>query len=195
MRPMNIISMGFTGLSILLNMGLGLINIHIPLSVFLVLLNLPVAIICAKSISKKFTLLSVLQIGLTSLFLEIFHFPKIFDNILLVLTLGAFIYGLALVLALKAGGSTGGTDFIALYVSNKIGKAIWEYVFVFNAVILLVFGYLFGWDYVGYSILFQYITTKLFQHSILDIQEQLFKLSQENLMKLLSNILKKFIMV
>ena len=55
---------------------------------------------------------------------------------------------------------TGGTDFIALYVSNKTGKSIWSYVFVFNACILCIFGYLFGWLYAGYSILFQFISTK-----------------------------------
>lgn len=162
MKPFNIISMGFTGLSILMSMGLKKIGIDIPLSVFIVSLNLPVAILCAKSISKKFTFLSVLQIVLTSLFLEIFHFPQMFnlDNMLLVVTIGAFVYGIGLVLALKAGGSTGGTDFIALYVSNKIGKPIWDYVFVFNALLLLAFGYLFGWEYAGYSIVYQYITTK-----------------------------------
>ena len=65
-----------------------------------------------------------------------------------------------IVLALKGNASTGGTDFIALYVSNKTGKSIWSYVFMFNACILCIFGYLFGWLYAGYSILFQFISTK-----------------------------------
>ena len=64
------------------------------------------------------------------------------------------------VIALKANASTGGTDFIALYVSNKIGKSIWTYVFIFNAFILIIFGFIVGWEYAGYSILFQFISTK-----------------------------------
>lgn len=63
-------------------------------------------------------------------------------------------------IALKGNASTGGTDFIALYVSNKLGRSIWSYVFVFNAGLLLIFGYMFGWEYAGYSILFQFISTK-----------------------------------
>ena len=65
-----------------------------------------------------------------------------------------------LVLALKSNASTGGTDFIALYVSNKINRSIWEQVFIFNALILCIFGYMFGWIYAGYSIVFQFISTK-----------------------------------
>lgn len=97
---------------------------------------------------------------LTSLFLKILTFPAIFDDILLNAVFGGFLMGISVVLALKGNASTGGTDFIALYVSNKTGKSIWSYVFVFNACILCVFGFLFGWLYAGYSILFQFISTK-----------------------------------
>ena len=45
-------------------------------------------------------------------------------------------------------------------MSNRLGKAIWQYVFAFNAGMLCVFGYLFGWKYAGYSIMFQFISTK-----------------------------------
>ena len=68
--------------------------------------------------------------------------------------------GVSLGIVLRAGASTGGMDFIALYVSNKIGKSIWSYVFIFNAVLLTIFGAMFGWEYAGYSILFQFISTK-----------------------------------
>lgn len=60
----------------------------------------------------------------------------------------------------KEMASTGGTDFIALYVSNKTGKSIWNYVFMGNVCILVIFGHMFGWKYAGYSILFQFISTR-----------------------------------
>ena len=63
-------------------------------------------------------------------------------------------------MALRGNASTGGTDFIALYVSNQKGKSIWEYVFVFNTIILVIFGAMFGWEHAGYSILFQFISTR-----------------------------------
>lgn len=155
----NLVPMGFTGLSVLFNMLLSKINIHISVSVFLVTLNLPVAFICAKNISKKFTLLSVLQIVSTSIFLEIFNFQPLFNNIFLEVVIGGFIYGFTTVFALKGEGSTGGTDFIALYTSEKTGKTIWGYIFAFNAGMILIFGYNVGWENAGYSIIFQFIVT------------------------------------
>ena len=67
---------------------------------------------------------------------------------------------MAIVIALKGNASTAGTDFIALYVSNKCGKSIWQFIFLFNCLMLCIFGALFGWLYAGYSIVFQFLTTK-----------------------------------
>ncbi len=73
---------------------------------------------------------------------------------------GGFLYGFAIAIALKGNASTTGTDFIALYVSNKMNKSIFEYIFVFNTLMLCVFGFMFGWVHAGYSILFQFLSTK-----------------------------------
>lgn len=159
-EPEHLVSMGFTGLSMLASRLLTRVGINISLSFFLAALNIPVAILCAKKISPKFTFLSLLQIFITSTGLKIFSFKPVFDSPLLVITIGGFIYGISTVLALKSGGSTGGTDFIALYVSNKINKSIWEEVFIFNAIILMIQGYMYGWENAGYSLIFQYVTTR-----------------------------------
>ena len=68
--------------------------------------------------------------------------------------------GIAIAIALKSGASTAGTDFIALYVSNKTGKTIWPYVFAGNCCVLGIFGAIFGWEHAAYSIVFQFISTK-----------------------------------
>ena len=123
-------------------------------------LNIPVAILCSRSISMRFTFYSMLQVLLSSLFLKILHFEPLFNDIFLDVVFGGFLYGIAIAIALRGNASTGGTDFIALYVSNKTGRSIWEYVFAGNVVILCIFGAMFGWLYAGYSILFQFVSTK-----------------------------------
>ena len=82
------------------------------------------------------------------------------DDVILNVAFGGFLNGMAITLALKANGSTGGTDFISLYVSNKIRKSIWNEIFLFNVFILIIFGAIFGWEYAGYSIVFQFISTR-----------------------------------
>ena len=151
---------GFTGVAILIDKIAGLYGQNISTSICILVLNIPVALACYKSISKKFTFLSTIQFITTSLLLKVLTFPALFDDVVLNVVFGGFLYGISVVLALKSSASTGGTDFIALYVSNKIGRSIWEQVFVFNAIILCIFGYMFGWIYAGYSIVFQFISTK-----------------------------------
>lgn len=159
-EPANLLSSGFTGVAILIDRITSLFGGNFPTSLGLIVLNVPVAILCYKNIGKKFVISSLCQVFLTSLLLNICTFPILFDDIVLNVCFGGFIYGISTVIALKGNSSTAGTDFIALYISNQKGKSIWEYVFLFNAIILCIFGAMFGWIYAGYSIVFQFISTK-----------------------------------
>ncbi len=160
-RPAGLLSGGFTGIAILIDRVTSLFGFNISTSLGMVVLNLPVAWACSRSISKRFTFFSLLQVLLASLFLRVLHFAPIFEDSILNVIYGGVLYGFAIVMALRGNASTGGTDFIALYVSNKTGNSIWTYVFVGNVILLCIFGAIFGWDYAGYSILFQFVSTKV----------------------------------
>ncbi|MFQ7470299.1 YitT family protein [Amedibacillus dolichus] len=160
MNPCNLLSSGFTGVAILLNKISNLFGFNFSTSLGILALNIPAALLAYKSVSHRFTLLSCIQFILTSVFLQFLDFSPLFDDLTLNVLFGGFLYGMSVVLALRANGSTGGTDFIALYVSNKIHKSIWDYVFIFNCSMLIIFGYLFGWEHAGYSIIFQLISTR-----------------------------------
>ena len=159
-EPANLLSSGFTGVAILIDRITSLYGFNFSTSLGLIVLNVPVAILCFKSIGKKFVISSLCQVFLTSFLLRICTFPPLFNDVILNVFFGGFVYGMSTVIALRGNTSSAGTDFIALYVSNKMGKSIWEYVFIFNALILCIFGYMFGWIYAGYSIVFQFISTK-----------------------------------
>lgn len=160
-EPAGLLSGGFTGIAILIDRVTSLAGFNISTSLGMIILNIPVAWACSRSISRRFTFFSLLQVFLASLFLKIFHFPPIFEDDILNVIYGGVLYGFAIVLALRGNASTGGTDFIALYVSNKTGNSIWAHVFMGNVILLCIFGVIFGWDYAGYSILFQFVGTKV----------------------------------
>lgn len=159
-RPANLLSSGFTGVALLLNMLTENSSIVIDTSFAIMALNIPVALLCYKSISPKFTIFSCLQFSLTSFLLTVCSFEPIFQDIVLNVAFGGVAYGASIVVALKGNASTGGTDFIALYFSNKYNKSLWQYVFIFNTIILLIFGMNKGWTLAAYSIIFQFISTK-----------------------------------
>lgn len=165
MMPCNLLSSGFTGVAILIEkITSAFFNFSFSASLGMILLNVPVALMCMKSISKRFTFFSLLEVFLASFFLKVIKVPPLFSDTLLNLIFGGFLYGVMTVIALKVNASTGGTDFIALYVSNKKGKSIFKYVFIFNASLLVIFGLMFGVEKAGYSILFQYISTKTIEY-------------------------------
>lgn len=190
MNPCNLLSSGFTGVAILIHKICNLFNIHFSISLGILMLNIPAALMCYKSVSKRFVFLSCLQFGLVSFFLNIFSFTPFFDDLVLNVLFGGFLYGIGITLALKADGSAGGTDFIALYISNKIHKSLWDYVFIFNTIILIIFGLFFGWVYAGYSIIFQFIQPKLFPVSITDMPRLLLK-SQPKIQTLSQRLIQK----
>lgn len=161
MYPINLLSSGFTGVAILVEkITSTFFGFSFPVSLGMLALNIPVALLCSKSISKRFTAFSLLQVFFASFFLKVLNFDPLFDDIMLNVIFGGFAYGIMTVIALKGNASTGGVDFVALYISNKRGKSIWSYVFIFNAALITIFGFMFGWEYAGYSILFQFISTK-----------------------------------
>lgn len=161
MEPLNLLSSGFTGLAILIErITSSFFGFTFSTSLGMLILNIPVALLCSRSISKRFVFFSMIQVFTVSLCLKAMHFNPLFDDQLLNIIFGGFIYGISALIALKGNASTGGTDFIALYISNRLGRSIWSQVFIFNATLLIIFGIMFGFQYAGYSILFQFISTK-----------------------------------
>ena len=124
-RPAGIISGGFTGMAMLVERLGGLWGLNIPMQV---------ALMCCRGISIRFTVFSLVQVFLSSIFLQVFNFTPIFTDEVLNVIFGGVIFGCAIVIALRGNASSGGTDFIALFVSNRTGQSIWSYVFFGNAV-------------------------------------------------------------
>ncbi len=159
MNPCNLISGGFTGIALFISRIGAKLGVNLPVSLLIICLNVPVALFCYKAISKRFVFLSALQFTLTSLLLEICSFQPLFYDLTINILFGGLLWGFSIGLALQAGGSTGGTDFIAQYVGNKIHHSIFEYVFYFNCGMYIAYGAGFGWIYAAYSIIFQYLST------------------------------------
>lgn len=101
------------------------------------------------------------MIILTGVFVEILPTTNITEDILLITIFGGILQGVALGIALRGNASSGGTDFIAMWISQKTHQPAWNYILGMNAVMLIVAGYLFGWDKALYSIIFQFCSTQI----------------------------------
>jgi uncharacterized membrane-anchored protein YitT (DUF2179 family) len=153
---------GFTGITLLLQEVFSkFLNIKIPFFIFYWGLNIVPAMICFKYVGKKFTVLSIWAIIAAGVFTDLVPGLNFTEDVLLCTVFGGIINGLAISLCLLAGATSGGTDFISIYVSEKTGRSIWNHILVGNVIVLLIFGFLFGWTRALYSIIFQFGSTQV----------------------------------
>lgn len=163
-RAGNLIPGGFTGLSLLLQRSaIVFFGVQLPYSLINIALNAIPAFIGFKIIGKKFTSYSVVMIVLNSFLVDLIPVTPITYDPLLVSVFGGILNGLAIVIALYGKASSGGTDFIAVYLSQKLKKPSWNFVFGINVVILLTAGWLFGFEAAMYSIIFQFVSTQIIE--------------------------------
>ncbi|MDR3276591.1 MAG: YitT family protein [Treponema sp.] len=155
---------GFTGLTLLIQeicQRYG--GFTIPFSVVLYALNAVPAVICFRFIGKRFALYSCLMIILCGIFTDwmpsmFIDFLQLHDS-LLSAVFGGLLNAVSIALCLYADGTSGGTDFIAIFISEKYKRDAWNYIFAGNCVILGLAAWLFALDKALYSIIFQFTTT------------------------------------
>ena len=155
---------GISGVSLLLQHIIkSIFHVTVPYSVFNILLNLFPVYIGFRYIGKKFTLYSILTILLSSIFVDILPDYIFTTDILLISIFGGIINGFAIALCLNVGTTTGGTDFISIYMSQQKGMDAWNYILFGNVIILLIAGAMFGWSIALYSIIYQFCSTQIIQ--------------------------------
>ena len=153
---------GATGLTLLIQRTIRMwFDVTVPYTLVNVLLNAFPVYIGFRYVGKKFTLFSCFNILLTSMLTDILPGIVITYDTLLLSVFGGIINGCAISLSLIMNTSTGGTDFIGMYLSEKKGIDSWNLVLGINVVILSLAGILFGWDKALYSIIFQFVSTQM----------------------------------
>lgn len=158
----NLIPGGFSGLALLIqNIFQKYFGLKLPFSILVYIFNIFPIYIGFKYIGKKFTLYSMVMIIVSGLLTDFIPGLKITDDILLCSIFGGICNAVSINCCLMADSSSGGTDFISIYVSEKTGKSAWNYIMAGNVCILIIAGILINWNAALYSIIFQYVSTQV----------------------------------
>ena len=164
---------GVTGLTVLIQrLSEKYLGIELPYSPINLLLNAFPVYIGFRYIGKKFTLLSLLMIFISGMVTDLLPTYVITDDPLLISVFGGILGGTAISLCLMADATSGGTDFIAIYLAQKHGMETWNLILAFNAVILSVAGFFFGWEESLYSIIYQFVSTQTLHALYRNYQQQ-----------------------
>ncbi|NKI31562.1 YitT family protein [Muricauda sp. DJ-13] len=157
---------GATGISLLITEVT-----TIPLSVLIIIVNIPFLILGYRVIGKQFTIKAVLAILGLALVLATVHFPEVTQDKLLVAVFGGFFLGAGIGLSIRGGGVLDGTEVLAIFLSKKIGAKIGDVIILINIVIFLAAAYLLSIEAALYSMLTYLAASKTLDFVVDGIEE------------------------
>lgn len=164
---------GFVGLSKLLQRLLASrLGLNVPYFAINVLFNIAPAVYAYFHVGKKFVMLSLFSVIVSSALTDLIPVFHLTDDMFLSAVMAAVIYGIGMTLIVNVDASCGGTDFIAMAISAKKKVAIWNYVMIFNFMILAVSAAFFSLEAALYSIVFQFISIQILNHGHLRYQRK-----------------------
>lgn len=125
---------------------------------FVLLLNIPLFILGLIYLGKRFVLLTIYAVTMMSLSMKFIPVHAISNDILLSSIIGGAIYGLAVGVLIRYGGSTGGTDIVSLILSKKRNWHVGSLNMVLNLIVVIISGLIFGWSITLYTVIALYVS-------------------------------------
>ena len=144
---------------------------EIPLSILIVVINIPFLIMGVSTISKQFALKSIIAIILLALSVHFIPFPVITNDKLLVAIFGGFFLGLGIGLSIRGGSVIDGTEVLAIFVSKKTSMTIGDVILILNVFIFSVAAYVFTIEISLYAMLTYLAASKTVDFVVSGIEE------------------------
>lgn len=158
---------GVTGVSMLLAAVLGL-----PLSILILLINIPFIALGYRQIGLQFAIKSALAMAGLSLCLAFVKYPDVTPDKLLTAVFGGFFIGAGIGLAMRGGAVLDGTEIAALLVSKKSHLLkVGDVILILNIFIFLAAAFFLGVEPALYSILTYAAASKTIDFIIHGIEE------------------------
>jgi uncharacterized membrane-anchored protein YitT (DUF2179 family) len=112
---------GATGISLLIAKLTGT-----PLSILLILINLPFLFLGFRVIGKEFTIKAVLAILGLAIVVATVNYPEITKDKLLIAVFGGFFLGAGIGLSVRGGAVIDGTEVLAIALSRRSGPICFQ---------------------------------------------------------------------
>ncbi|WP_235714635.1 YitT family protein [Neobacillus dielmonensis] len=150
--PHQLSSGGVTGIAFLIHQ-------FVPINTgwIVLLLNLPLFIFGLKYLGKRFILLTIYGVTVLSLSMRFFPIHAVSPDILLSCIIGGALYGAAIGMLIRFGGSTGGTDIISLFMAKRKNFQVGFLNTCMNALVVCLSGLFFGWNVTLYTVIAIYV--------------------------------------
>ena len=123
--------------------GITVIDKHVLQSIIYFVFNIPVFILGWLKIGKRFTVFSIINVALASLFISIipvsWESAVIYDSQLTRTLYAGILAGFSAAIAFKANVSSGGKDIISYYYANRKSEGVGKYNVTFNLIVVSLY--------------------------------------------------------
>ncbi len=150
--PHKLTSGGVTGIAFFIHHF-----IHVNTGWIVYFINIPLFILGLKNLGKRFILLTIYAVTVLSVSMKFIPIHAISPDILLSSIIGGAIYGLAVGVLIRFGGSTGGTDIISLIVAKKKNYQVGFLNTCMNLLVVILSGLIFDLNITLYTIIAIYV--------------------------------------
>lgn len=158
---------GVTGISMLLSNIFGW-----PLSILILVINLPFIAVGYKQIGKGFAIKSILAISGLALCLAFIKYPDVTSDKLLTAVFGGFFIGAGIGLAIRGGAVLDGTEIAALLISKSSGfLKVGDVILLLNVFIFGAAAWFLGIEPALYSMLTYFAASKTVDFLIHGVEE------------------------
>jgi uncharacterized membrane-anchored protein YitT (DUF2179 family) len=164
--PNGLIDGGVMGISLLVNS-----MSTIPLSLLIIVINLPFLFLGYRQISRGFALKSIIAIAILAVVVAFVPYPTVTDDKILVAVFGGFFLGAGIGLMIRGGGVIDGTEVLAIYLSRKNSLTVGDFILLFNILIFSVAARLLSVEIALYSILTYLAASKTVDFILEGIEE------------------------
>ena len=166
--PVKLYDSGISGTSMLLDQ---ITPEHYELSLFLLLLNIPIFLFGLKKQGFSFTVYSIYTIGIYSfmsyLIMKVlpinveFVSPLAGSDLLLCAIFGGVISGVGSGLTIRFGGAIDGVDVLSVTFAKKLGISLGSFVMIYNTILYIICGIVIdSWILPLYSIVTYFVGSK-----------------------------------
>lgn len=166
--PVKLYDSGISGLSMLLDQ---ITPDYLSLSLFLIIINIPIFIFGLKRQGKTFTVYSIFAVTVYSLasfmIMDVlpvdvsFISPLAGSDLLLCAVFGGVISGVGSGMTIRFGGAIDGVDVLSVVFAKRIGISIGTFVMLFNTLLYIICGIAIqSWILPLYSIVTYYVGSR-----------------------------------
>lgn len=155
--PNKIFDGGVTGISMILEH-----YIPLKLGVLVAIINVPFLIFGWRKLGHRFIMSALYSLALFAVMTAVFEpLANVTRDVFLASIFGGIFLGIGVGLVLRAGGCLDGTEIAAIFLNKKFSLSVGQIILIFNVIIYIVAGILFGLDRGMYSLIMYFITSKV----------------------------------